>query len=157
MGRKALSMVTEPLARKGAVFQPLLTEKCLGCEFFNVCIGTTRPLVSYKVIEVRRHFNLCPFLHEKLQVVLVEELPVKLVVEAPFVASGSIITYRKPRCPDSIPGCDTISVSEGESVRVLRELQKVGTTLWLVEAELLDHPSPRLWLLAKQKLLHRSS
>lgn len=149
-------MVTEPFAQKGAIFQPLLTAKCLTCEFFQVCIGTLRPLVSYKVVEVRRHFNPCRALSEKLQVVLVEELPVELVVEVPFVAPGAVITYRRPSCP-GIPGCDTVSVSEGERIRLLKALRKVSERLWVVEAELLDPPSPRLWLLAKQKLLRRSS
>ncbi|MEM1630620.1 MAG: UPF0179 family protein [Thermofilum sp.] len=156
MGRRALSMVTEPFARKGAVFQPLLTGKCLSCQFFNVCIGTMRPLVSYRVVEVRKHFNLCPALSERLQVVLVEELPVRLVVEIPFVAPGAVIQYRKPNCPD-IPACDTVSVGDGERIRLLQGLQRIRERLWLVEAELLDSPSPRLWLLAKQKLLRCSS
>lgn len=154
MGRRALSMVTEPFARKGAVFQPLLTEKCLKCEFFNVCIGTMRPLVSYRVVEVRKHFNLCPALAEKLQVVLVEELPVRLVVEAPFVAPGAVLTYRRPRCPEHL-SCETVGIMEGERVKILRELQKMGKDLWLVEGELIDPPSPLVWLQAKQKLLRR--
>lgn len=152
MGRRALSMVTEPLAREGVIFQPLLTELCLRCDLFSVCIGATRPLASYRVVSVRSHYNFCPALREKLRVVVVEEMPVKLAIEAPFIAPGAEIKYRKPACSGA-PGCDAISVEEGERVRILRELQRIGDNLWLVEAEPLDPPSPRLWLIAKQKLL----
>jgi uncharacterized protein (UPF0179 family) len=155
MPRRALSMVTKPFARKGAVFQPLLTSKCLSCEFFRVCIGSTRPLVSYRVVETRMHFNRCPALSEEMQVVVVEEMPTRLLVEAPFVAPGAEITYRKPAsCPEGL-NCEHLGVEQGEKVRIVRVLEKLAPNLWLVEAELLEPPSPRLWLAAKQKLLQR--
>lgn len=149
-------MVTKPFAHKGAVFQPLLTTKCLSCEFFRVCIGSTRPLVSYRVVETRMHFNHCPALSEEMQVVVVEEMPAKIVVESPFVAPGVEITYRKPaNCPENID-CEHLGVESGEKMRVVNILGRVAHNLWLVEVEFLEPPSPRLWLLAKQKLLQRT-
>uniref|UniRef100_A0A7C1T242 Uncharacterized protein n=1 Tax=Thermofilum pendens TaxID=2269 RepID=A0A7C1T242_THEPE len=155
MARRALSMVTKPFARKGAVFQPLLTSKCLSCELFRVCIGSTRPLVSYRVVETRMHINYCPALSEEMQVVVVEEMPARLIVEAPFVAPGVEMTYRKPiRCPEGVI-CEHLGVEDGEKVRVVKVLERLAPNLWLVEAELLEPPTPRLWLAAKQKLLQK--
>lgn len=161
MGRRTISMVTEPFAYPGATFQPVLSSKCIDCEYFNACIGALRPLVRYKVVALRNHFNQCPALAEKMRVVEVEEQPFNVVLSARLAVPGATVRYSKPQCSEEVKGkyrveCDPIYVEEGERVKVLRRLAKVDSQLFLCEVEATEQPSPRLWLLAKRFLLKRS-
>jgi uncharacterized protein (UPF0179 family) len=160
MGRRAISMVTEPLATRGSVFQPILSPKCIGCEFFSVCIGTLRPLVSYRVLATRKHFNLCPALAERMQVVEVEELPFRVILDIRVAIPGASVRYSKPACDDEARKkypleCDPVYVEEGEKITVLRRVSKVSDRLCLCEVEAIGQPSPRLWILAKHLLAQR--
>jgi len=155
MPRRAVSMVTSLFAKPGIVFQPLVTSKCLECPFFNACLGNLRPLVSYRVVGVRKHVVHCPALAEDLITVEVEELPAKLVLSSRDVMPGAVVYYRRPGCDEGVEECTPIFIEEGERIRILREIEKVGSGFSLVEVEFIDPPSPRIWLLARRKLLGR--
>ncbi len=157
MPRRTVSMVTPLFAKPGAVFQPLITSRCLECPYFNACLGNLRPLVSYRVVGVRRHVVHCPALSEDLITVEVEELPARLVVNSRYVMPGAVVYYQKPGCYKEVEGCNPVFIEEGERIRILREVEKVGGELSVVEVEFIDPPHPRIWLLAKQKLLGRKT
>ncbi len=151
MGRKTVSMLTETMAKEGVEFSPYASEKCIGCRFFNVCIGNLRPGARYRVVKVRSHRNKCPLLSEEMYVVEVEELPVRLVVPSNMAIEGMTITYRKPpRCPDEVKrfgvDCNPPYILEGEKATVKKIVGRLRGGLTVVEAELLDPPKRELWI-----------
>lgn len=113
-----------------------------------------RPLVSYKVLEVRRYTVTCPALSESVVSVEVEELPVRVVLPSRIVMPGAVVRYERPRTPEN-PA--PIYIEEGERIRILREVENMKNGLSVVEAEIIDPPHPRIWLLAKRELLGRRS
>jgi uncharacterized protein (UPF0179 family) len=162
MGRKTISMVTESFASKGSIFQPMLSSKCIGCENFSVCIGALRPLVSYRVVSTRNHYNVCPALAERMQVVEVEELPFQVILEAQVAIPGASVRYTRPSCSEDIKKqypleCNPVYLEEGEKINVIRRIAKVAENLFLCEVEATDFPSSRLWILAKHLLAQRKT
>lgn len=152
MPRRTVSMLTEIMARKGTEFSPYASPKCLKCRFFNVCIGNLRPAARYKVVKVRPHKNKCPLLREEMYVVEVEELPVRLVVNTRMAVPGMTIRYHIPtdckveEVRKYNVKCKPPYIVEGEKILVKKTVAKLSGGLTVVEAEILDPPSPELWL-----------
>ena len=152
MPRRTVSMLTEIMAKQGTEFSPYASPKCLRCRFFNVCIGNLRPGARYKVIRVRNHKNFCPLLSEKMYVVEVEELPVKLVVETRLAVQGMTVRYNTPSdCDDEEVRvyrvkCNPPYIMEGERISIHRVVARLSKGLTVVEAEILDPPPRELWV-----------
>ncbi len=156
MPRKIVALVTEYQAKVGTIFTVRATRVCSGCKLFEVCMGKLRPGGRYKVIKVRNFKQKCPVLSEYLRVSVVEELPIRLLVNKRLAMEGITITYTQPKCPPELVKelgelCSPRYIANGEKVRIIKILQILPGDLAIVEAELLQPPPSSLWSWSSQR------
>jgi len=137
---RKVAMVPRAQAKKGAVFRVLLDPRCFKCEFYRACVGALRPRGRYRVVGIRRVSHFCPIIGDEMVVVEVDDAPLLAAVDSKVAIEGVAFKYSKVSCDAPCPYrdyCTRAPLLEGETVRVVRVLQRIpcpkSRSLTLVE------------------------
>jgi len=98
MRKKIITLVPEAQARKGERFKVNITPTCDKCENFRFCVRKLRKGFTYEIVEIRQARHFCPAAKDYMNVVVVIELPVKILLPKKIAFEGAVIEVPKIEC-----------------------------------------------------------
>ncbi len=126
-----ITLVGKKIARVGYSFVfSGETGECSECALRKVCCGKLEAGRVYVILNVRDKFHDCPLHEDGVQLVEVEEAPVKVAILSQQLFEGAIFTFLPNACDQwscpNIDMCTPTGLNEGDRVQIEEVIQKSG-------------------------------
>ncbi len=119
-----ITLLGVKLAKQGVSFLYCgSTEECDRCKLYHVCHENLESERIYRVVEVRESHHDCPVHEGGVSVVVVDESPIKILLDSRKAIEGSVISYSTVEC-DHYDYCDLkelcipVGLLDGDRCRV---------------------------------------
>ncbi|MFX1475162.1 MAG: UPF0179 family protein [Promethearchaeota archaeon] len=126
-----VTLIGKRIAKTGNIFVfSGQTGECMECALRRVCCEKLEPERVYVVLNVRDKIHDCPLHEDGVQLVDVEEAPVKVAVLSQQLFEGAIFTFQPKDCTQwscpNIEVCIPTGLNEGDRVHIEEVIQKSG-------------------------------
>jgi len=126
-----VTLVPKAFAKKGCkfVFEGKVSEECMECPLYNVCVKNLEVGRIYEIVNVRNMKHKCKVYGSEVIVAEVKEADVEALVKTSMAIEGAIISYSPVSCNEhSCPYfklCKPLGVMPNDKYKIVRVLEKL--------------------------------
>lgn len=132
--KSIITLIGVRQAKKGLKFvHQMLSEKCVGCQLYRVCIENLEQGRVYEIVSLRDRKFPCVLHDEEVRVVEVVESDIISAVPQKLALEGAIITFYAQNCENQNCGfktlCKPIGLFDGDKCQIVKVEDRIECPL----------------------------